>query len=159
MDQRGGLGLKEIAEAYDRGECCRQGHFYSEGKWYRDPAKRDLPGSTARVCIRCQEQGIENAARRKEEWRAKTAEKKRAQMMEQRRKRPAPAMVKTAEQFALTMAQLLSDVIAGEVEPQVANAAVNVGNSLLRAVELQYKYGFSPKASISGGRDAKEPEE
>lgn len=39
------------------------------------------------------------------------------------------------------MSALMSDVIEGDVSPQVANATVNAGAKLLKVVELQLKYG------------------
>lgn len=39
------------------------------------------------------------------------------------------------------MSALLTDTIAGRVEPQVANAACNISGKLLKAVEMSYKYG------------------
>lgn len=39
------------------------------------------------------------------------------------------------------MSSLMSDVISGSVNPQVANAVVNAGGKLLKVVEMQYKYG------------------
>lgn len=41
------------------------------------------------------------------------------------------------------MSALLTDTIAGRIEPQVANAACNISGKLLKVVELQYKYGKS----------------
>lgn len=35
----------------------------------------------------------------------------------------------------------MSDVIEGSVSPQVANATVKAGTTLLKAVELQLRYG------------------
>jgi hypothetical protein len=39
------------------------------------------------------------------------------------------------------MSALLTDTIAGRVQPQTANAACNISGKLLKVVELQYKYG------------------
>lgn len=39
------------------------------------------------------------------------------------------------------MSALLTDTIAGRIEPQVANAVCNISGKLLKVVELQYKYG------------------
>jgi hypothetical protein len=39
------------------------------------------------------------------------------------------------------MSALMSDVIEGNVTPQVSNAAVNAGGKLLKVVEMQLKYG------------------
>ncbi len=43
------------------------------------------------------------------------------------------------------MSALMSDVIEGNVTPQVANATVNAGGKLLKVVELQLKYGSQPE--------------
>ena len=58
----------------------------------------------------------------------------------------AEAGVHTGDDFANLMSALMSDVLAGSITPMVANATVNAGGKLLKAVELQYKYG-SPKAT------------
>jgi len=58
----------------------------------------------------------------------------------------AAAGVQTGEDFANLMSALMSDVIEGNVSPNVANATVNAGGKLLKVVEMQYKYG-SPKES------------
>lgn len=39
------------------------------------------------------------------------------------------------------MSALLSDTIAGRVDPQISNAACNISGKLLKVVELQFKYG------------------
>ena len=49
--------------------------------------------------------------------------------------------IRTGGEFALMMSALMSDVIEGNVTPQVANATVNAGGKLLKVVELQLKYG------------------
>lgn len=49
--------------------------------------------------------------------------------------------IKTANQFAQFMSDLITDVIEGGLTPQVSNAAVNAGGKLLKVVEMQYKYG------------------
>lgn len=43
------------------------------------------------------------------------------------------------------MSALMSDVIEGNVTPQVSNATVNAGSKLLKVVELQLKYGSQPE--------------
>lgn len=35
----------------------------------------------------------------------------------------------------------MTDVLTGEITPQVTNAAVNAGGKLLKMVEMQMKYG------------------
>ena len=49
--------------------------------------------------------------------------------------------VRTADQFAKVMSALMSDVLSGRVMPLIANATCNAGGKLLKAVELQHKYG------------------
>lgn len=49
--------------------------------------------------------------------------------------------IHTGAQFASVMSALLTDTIAGRIEPQVANAVCNISGKLLKVVELQYKYG------------------
>lgn len=39
------------------------------------------------------------------------------------------------------MSALLTDTIAGRIDPQVSNAVCNISGKLLKVVELQYKYG------------------
>lgn len=39
------------------------------------------------------------------------------------------------------MSALLSDTIAGRIDPRVSNAACNISGKLLKCVELQFKYG------------------
>lgn len=39
------------------------------------------------------------------------------------------------------MSALLTDTIAGRIDPQVANSVCNISGKLLKVVELQYKYG------------------
>jgi hypothetical protein len=43
----------------------------------------------------------------------------------------------------------MSDVIEGRLTPGVTNAAVNAGGKMLKAVEMQLKYG---KQDDKGGR-------
>jgi len=49
--------------------------------------------------------------------------------------------IHTGAQFASVMSALLTDTIAGRIDPQVSNAVCNISGKLLKAVELQYKYG------------------
>lgn len=39
------------------------------------------------------------------------------------------------------MSAIMSDVIEGSLTPSTANAAVNAGGKMLKAIELQLKYG------------------
>lgn len=49
--------------------------------------------------------------------------------------------IKTGTDFANLMSALMSDLIEGRVTPQVGNAVCNAGGRLLKAVEMQQKYG------------------
>jgi len=49
--------------------------------------------------------------------------------------------IHTGADFASVMSALLSDTIAGRVDPQISNAACNISGKLLKVVELQFKYG------------------
>jgi len=49
--------------------------------------------------------------------------------------------IKTSQDFANVMSALMADVLSGAVSTGRANAACNVGRQMLRAVELQLKYG------------------
>lgn len=60
----------------------------------------------------------------------------------------AASGVRTSREFARLMSALMSDVIEGAVTPATANAAVNAGGKLLKAVELQLRYG---RANGEGG--------
>jgi hypothetical protein len=55
--------------------------------------------------------------------------------------------INTGADFASVMSALLSDTIAGRVDPQVSNAACNISGKLLKVVELQHKYG---KGTVGG---------
>jgi len=44
----------------------------------------------------------------------------------------------------------MSDIVEGSVTPEVANAAVNAGGKLLKACELQLKYGVP--SQVNGKR-------
>ena len=59
--------------------------------------------------------------------------------------------VHTAQDFANVMSALMSDVLAGTIAPDVANAACNAGGKLLKAVEMQFKYG-QKNADAPNGR-------
>jgi len=49
--------------------------------------------------------------------------------------------IRTSQDFADYMSAMMTDVVTGAVTPQVTNAACNAGGKLLKAVELQMKYG------------------
>ena len=49
--------------------------------------------------------------------------------------------IHTGADFTTMMSALLSDTIAGRVDPQISNAACNISGKILKVVELQFKYG------------------
>lgn len=49
--------------------------------------------------------------------------------------------IRTVRDYGQLMLALVTDVIQGNVTPQVLNAAVNAGRQVVKAVELQVKYG------------------
>lgn len=49
--------------------------------------------------------------------------------------------IRTSQDFANMMSALMSDLIEGNIPPSVGNAACNAGGKMLKAVELQMKYG------------------
>lgn len=46
-----------------------------------------------------------------------------------------------ADKFAQVMSALMTDLLTGAVEPQVANAVCNSGGKLLKVVEMKHKRG------------------
>ncbi len=56
--------------------------------------------------------------------------------------------IHTGADFASVMSALLSDTIAGRVDPRISNAACNISGKLLKVVELQFKYG-KPVAGVA----------
>jgi endogenous inhibitor of DNA gyrase (YacG/DUF329 family) len=51
----------------------------------------------------------------------------------------AEAGINTGEDFARVMSDLMADVLAGRVTPDVAKAACDAGRNLLKVVEMQYR--------------------
>lgn len=49
--------------------------------------------------------------------------------------------VGTVRQFVRLMEAIMQDTLTGRIGPEVAKATVNAGGKLLKAVELQHKYG------------------
>jgi hypothetical protein len=47
----------------------------------------------------------------------------------------------TSGKFCSLMSALMSDLLTGKVTPQVANGVVNAGGKMLKAVELEQRYG------------------
>ena len=57
--------------------------------------------------------------------------------------------INTAQDFSNIMSSLMTDLIAGRLTPQVGNAVCNAGGKMLKAVEMQLKYG-SPSKDVPG---------
>lgn len=49
--------------------------------------------------------------------------------------------ITTGFQYNSLMSAMMSDLIEGSIAPQIGNAVCNAGGKLLKAVELQLKYG------------------
>lgn len=49
------------------------------------------------------------------------------------------------------MCAIMTDVVQGNIQPELANAACNAGRGLLRMVELEYKFSTAPKRNGNGG--------
>jgi hypothetical protein len=47
------------------------------------------------------------------------------------------------------MAALITDVIQEHISPTILNAAVNAGRQMIKAAELNLKYGRKPKLSVT----------
>lgn len=50
--------------------------------------------------------------------------------------------ITTGNEFTAMMSALISDLIEGRITPATGNACCNAGGKLLKAVELQFKYGM-----------------
>lgn len=72
---------------------------------------------------------------------------KKSQALEPRAKaRPrslvyAERGIRTGVDFANLMSSLMSDLIRGDVTPQVGNSVCNAGDKLLKIVSMQHRYG------------------
>jgi hypothetical protein len=49
--------------------------------------------------------------------------------------------IKTGEDFANVMSAMMSDLIRGDITPQVGNAVCKAGDNLLKIVSMQQRYG------------------
>ncbi len=49
--------------------------------------------------------------------------------------------VDTARKYATAMSYLMDDLLSGKVTPDIGNAVCNAGGKMMRAVEMQHKYG------------------
>jgi hypothetical protein len=49
--------------------------------------------------------------------------------------------VNTGPEFASLMSAMMTDLIAGTITPNIANATCNAAGKLLKVVEMQHKYG------------------
>lgn len=54
-----------------------------------------------------------------------------------------------ADRFAQVMSALMTDLLTGAVEPQIANAFCNAGGKLLKVVEMKAKRGGGALALAS----------
>jgi len=61
--------------------------------------------------------------------------------------------IRTGSDFAGMMSALMSDLIEGNITPQVGNATVNAGGKLLKIVELQLKYGRTEPTGVRSPLD------
>ena len=83
------------------------------------------------------------------ETRRKDEMKKQKKAIEKKAKvqRPPRSLVifeqgiETGRQFASGMSALMTDLISGDITPQIANAVCNAGGKLLKVVELEQRYG------------------
>jgi hypothetical protein len=52
--------------------------------------------------------------------------------------------------FANVMSALMSDLLLGNIAPDVGNATCNAGGKLLKIVEMQHKYGRGKPLRLAG---------
>lgn len=57
--------------------------------------------------------------------------------------------IKTGSDFANLMSSLMSDLIRGDVTPQVGNSVCNAGDKLLKIVSMQHRYGTTREGDES----------
>lgn len=57
--------------------------------------------------------------------------------------------VSNSQQFIRGFSVLLGDIVAGRISHKQANAVANAGSKMLKAAELEQKYGI---AKVAGGR-------
>lgn len=53
--------------------------------------------------------------------------------------------VKTVGDFSELMSTMMADVLSGALSPAIANSVCRAGQNLLKAAEMQHKYGNRPK--------------
>ena len=56
--------------------------------------------------------------------------------------------IKTAQDFAMMMSALMSDLIEGKITPNTSNATCNAGGKLLKIVDMQQRYGTDTNGGI-----------
>lgn len=61
------------------------------------------------------------------------------------------APVRTGQDFAALMADLMADVVHGRVTPREAAAVCNAGRQLLRVVDMTHRYGTQPHGKDGAG--------
>lgn len=74
------------------------------------------------------------------------SKKKSAALISRKDTRPrsliyAERGIKSGTDFANLMSSLMSDLIRGDVTPQVGNSVCNAGDKLLKIVSMQHRYG------------------
>ena len=57
--------------------------------------------------------------------------------------------IKTGIDFANLMSSLMSDLIRGDITPQVGNSVCNAGDKLLKIVSMQHRYGTTREGDES----------
>jgi len=57
--------------------------------------------------------------------------------------------IRTGTDFANLMSSLMSDLIRGDVTPQVGNSVCNAGDKLLKIVSMQHRYGTTREGDES----------
>lgn len=61
--------------------------------------------------------------------------------------------IRTGSDLARLMSAMMSDLISGKLAPGIGNATCNAAGKLLKAVELQYKYGRPAAGSANTPRE------
>ena len=71
--------------------------------------------------------------------------------------------IHTGMDFANLMSSLMSDLIRGDVTPQVGNSVCNAGDKLLKIVSMQHRYGTTREGdetkilTLSNDRETRRP--
>jgi hypothetical protein len=59
--------------------------------------------------------------------------------------------IRTVDDFNDVMSALMTDMLSGDVTPDIGNAVVNAGGKLLKAAMLREKYGTRTQGGRSAG--------